>query len=254
MDMRRNAFKAALKAGQVQLGIWSSLPFAPISEFLSQSGFDWMLLDAEHAPVDIAGLLPLLQAAAAGPAMAAVRPPWNDRVLLKRVLDMGALTVLVPFVQTPEEAAEAVKSVRYPPRGLRGVSGATRASAYGQVPGYLNKADEEICLIVQVETTEALARLPEIAAVDGVDGVFIGPSDLSASMGHLGNPGHPDVQKAIEQAAKTIRAAGKAPGILAMGAEDAKRYRDWGFLFVACSIDLRILTLGVNELLKTMKS
>ena len=248
MELQHNAFKAGLKAGKPQLGIWSSLASPVVAEILGQSAFDWVLFDAEHAPVDLAGLYPLLQACAGGRASAAVRPPWNDMVLIKRVLDMGAQTVLLPFVQTPAEAAAAVASTRYPPDGLRGVSAATRAGGYGRRPQYLAQAGDNICTLVQVETVEALTQLETIAATPGVDGVFIGPSDLAASMGHLGQPGHPDVQAAIEAAARTILAQGKAPGILAMTATDARRYLNWGFLFVACSMDIRILVQGVDAL------
>lgn len=249
MEIQKNAFKAALAEGRLQRGLWSSLCSPLVAELLSQSGFDWILFDAEHSPIEVAGQLPLLQAAAVGTASLAVRPPWNDKVLIKRVLDMGAQTVLLPFVQTPEEAQDAVRACRYPPHGIRGVGGSTRSSAYGRVKDYAHLADDQVCVLVQVETAEALARLPEIAGVEGVDGVFIGPADLSASLGHLGNPGHEVVQVAIQKAAETIRAAGKAPGILATSATDARRYIDWGFLFVACGIDLRILSQGVDDLL-----
>lgn len=248
MELAHNAFKAALKAGKPQLGIWSSLVSPVVAEILGQSAFDWVLFDAEHSPVDLAGLQPLLQACAGGKAHAAVRPPWNDMVMVKRVLDMGAQTVLLPFVQTPAEAAAAVASTRYPPAGMRGVSAATRAGGYGRRPDYLARAGDNICTLVQVETAEALAQLDAIAATPDLDGVFIGPSDLAASMGHLGQPGHPDVQAAIQGAAKTILARGRAPGILAVSAADARRYLDWGYLFVACGLDLRILVQGVDAL------
>lgn len=248
MELAHNAFKAALKAGRPQLGIWSSLVSPVVAEILGQSAFDWVLFDAEHAPVDLAGLAPLLQACAGGKAHAAVRPPWNDMVMIKRVLDMGAQTVLLPFVQTPAEAAAAVASTRYPPAGVRGVSLATRAGGYGRRAEYLKRAGDNICTLVQVETVEALARIDAIAATPDLDGVFIGPSDLAASMGHLGQPGHPDVQAAIQGAAKAILAQGRAPGILAVTATDARRYLDWGYLFVACSMDIRILVQGVDAL------
>lgn len=249
-----NAFKAALWEGRLQLGIWSSLCSPMVAELLAQSDFDWVLFDAEHAPVEIAGLMPLLQAAGNGKAVPVVRPPWNDPVLIKRALDIGAQSLLLPFVETRAEAEAAVASVRYPTAGRRGVAGLTRASGYGRATGYLSRAAEEICLLLQVETAGALSRLPEIATVDGVDGVFIGPSDLAASMGHLGQPGAAEVQTAIREAARSIRAAGKAPGILATSAEDAKRYIDWGYLFVACGIDLKILVNGVDQLAATMRA
>jgi 4-hydroxy-2-oxoheptanedioate aldolase len=249
----RNTFKAALRDGRTQLGIWSSLCSPIVAEILAQSGFDWVMFDAEHSPVEISGLLPLLQAAGNGRASVVVRPPWNDSVLAKRVLDLGAQNVLFPFVQSPEEAAEAVRNVRYPPHGRRGVAGATRASGYGRQTDYHAGADAEICVLVQVETGEALAELETIAATPGVDGVFVGPSDLSASMGHLGRPGHPSVQREIERAAKVILAAGKAPGILASGAADARRYLDWGYRFVACASDIRVLANGVDTLLEEVR-
>ena len=250
-----NTFKAALAAGKPQLGLWSTLSSPVVSEIVANAGFDWILFDSEHSPVEVADLFGLLQAASSGgPSAHAVRPAWNDKVLIKKVLDIGAQTVLVPFVQSPEEAAEAVRACLYPPAGIRGVAGATRASAYGREKNYLTSANNEICLLVQVETGEALARLADIAAVDGVDGVFIGPSDLSASMGHLGNPGHPQVQDAIKAAAQTILKAGKAPGILATTAADARRYLDWGFLFVACSVDSVLLVKACDSLLAEVKA
>ncbi|UJW86428.1 HpcH/HpaI aldolase family protein [Devosia sp. SL43] len=248
MELAHNAFKAALKAGKSQLGIWSSLVSPMVAEILGQSAFDWILFDAEHSPVDLAGLYPLLQACASGKAHAAVRPPWNDMVMVKRVLDMGAQTVLLPFVQNPAEAAAAVASTRYPPDGVRGVAVATRAGGYGRRTGYLTRAGDDVCTLVQVETAEALAQLDAIAATPDLDGVFIGPSDLAASMGYLGQPGHPEVQAAIQAAVKTILAQGRAPGILALTAADARRYLDWGYLFVACGLDIRLLVQGVDAL------
>ena len=200
-----------------------------MAEILGQSAFDWVLFDAEHSPVDLAGLYPLLQASAGGKAHAAVRPPWNDMVMVKRVLDMGAQTVLLPFVQSPAEAAAAVASTRYPPSGVRGVSVATRAGGYGRRLDYLKRAGDNICTLVQVETLEALGQLDAIAETPDLDGVFIGPSDLAASMGHLGQPGHPDVQAAIRAAAKTILSQGRAPGILASNAADATALSRLGF-------------------------
>ncbi len=193
-------------------------------------------------------MLPLLQAANSGPASCVVRPAWNDPVLIKRVLDIGAQTVLLPFVQSSEEAHRAVQSCLYPPDGRRGVSGTTRAGDFGRTRNYLKTAAEQICVLVQVETGEALGRLGEIAGVAGVDGVFIGPSDLAASMGYLGNPGHAEVQAAIKAAVEPIHAAGKAAGILATSVPDAKRYLDWGYQFVACNVDVRIFVQGVDAL------
>ncbi|MDQ0314462.1 HpcH/HpaI aldolase family protein [Amorphus orientalis] len=237
----KNAFKARLLAGETQWGLWSSLASPVAAEALSLTGFDWMLFDTEHSPVEVAALQPILQAAAVGTAQAVARPAWNDKVLIKRLLDIGVQTVLVPFIQTPEEAEAAVAATRYPPEGIRGVAGSTRASRYGMAAGYLQSANEEICVLVQIETGQALERLEEIAAVKGVDGVFIGPSDLSASMGYLGQPGAEPVQDAIRSAAGRIAATGKASGILATKAEDALRYRDWGYKFVAAGVDTGLM-------------
>ncbi|MGV0761704.1 HpcH/HpaI aldolase/citrate lyase family protein [Tistrella mobilis] len=248
-----NDFKRRLTAGEVLNGFWLSLASPVASEALSLAGFDWLLFDGEHSPVDVAGVQPLLQAAATGTASAVVRPAWNDKVLIKRLLDIGAQTLLVPFVQSAEEAAAAVQASRYPPHGVRGVAGATRASRYGQTEDYFAVANQEICVLVQVETGEALGRLEEIAAVDGVDGVFIGPSDLAASMGHLGRPGHPEVQAALKDAAARIAATGKAPGILATNAADARRYVDWGYRFVAAGVDIGVLMAGAKAMLAEVR-
>lgn len=252
MELKKNRFKAAIKNNELQLGIWSSLCSPMGAEILGGADFDWILFDAEHSPVEIAGLYPLLQAAQSDTTHSIVRPAWNDKVLIKKVLDIGAQTVLIPYVQSAAEAADAVKSCSYPPQGVRGVAGATRASGYGRTKNYHKGAGEEICILVQVETGEALAELKEIAETLGVDGVFIGPSDLSASLGHLGNPSHPDVQDAIRDAVATIKAAGKAPGILAVNPVDAKRYIDWGYVFVACGVDVGLLVKSVDQLRRDM--
>lgn len=253
MKAPRNDFKRRLLAGELLDGLWMTLSSPVASEALALVGFDWLLFDSEHSPVDISGLQPLLQAAACGPSSAVVRPAWNDKVLIKRVLDIGCQTVLIPFVQSAEEAAAAVAATRYPPEGVRGVAGQTRASRFGLTSDYFEIANREICVLVQIETGEALKSLEEIAAVDGVDGVFIGPSDLSASFGFLGKPGTPEVQDTIRDAAARITAAGKAPGILATSPEDTRRYVDWGYRFVAGAIDLGLLVRGAQAALKAVR-
>lgn len=252
MQAPRNDFKRRLLAGEVQNGLWLTLCSPISSEALSLIGFDWLLFDTEHSPVDLGGLQPLLQAAATGTAQAVVRPAWNDKVMIKRALDMGAQTLLVPFVETPEEAEAAVAATRYPPNGIRGVAGGTRASRFGLTSDYFQIADAEIAVLVQIETAGALSRLEEIAAVPGVDGVFIGPSDLSASMGFLGRTSAPEVQAALEEAAYRIAATGKAPGILATNAIDAVRYCDWGYRFIAGAVDLGLLLKGAQGVLAQM--
>lgn len=249
MSAPKNAFKARLLAGEVQHGLWMSLASPVAAEALSLLGYDWLMFDTEHAPVEIAALQPLLQAAQGGQSACVARPAWNDRVLIKRMLDVGVQTILVPFVQDAEEAAAAVAATRYPPEGVRGVAGATRASRYGQAQDYLRTAGDEICVLVQVETGAALERLEEIARVPGVDGVFIGPSDLSASLGHLGNPGAEEVQAILRESARRIDACGRAPGILATNAADALRYRRWGYRFIAASLDIGLLVGGARQLL-----
>lgn len=248
-----NRFKRRLLAGEVQHGLWMSLASPVAAEALSLVGFDWLLFDTEHSPVEIAALQPLLQAAATGTADCVARPAWNDKVLIKRMLDVGVQTLLVPFVQSPEEAAAAVAAAKYPPEGIRGVAGATRASRYGTAPDYLVTANDEVCLLVQIETGAALDRLEDIAAVPGVDGVFIGPSDLSASLGHLGNPGAEPVQKVLADAARRTAANGKAPGILATNAADARRYRDWGYRFVAAAVDVGLLMGAARKTLTDLE-
>ncbi|TKW65949.1 MAG: 4-hydroxy-2-oxo-heptane-1,7-dioate aldolase [Paracoccus denitrificans] len=254
MPAPKNHFKQRLLAGETQLGLWMSLASPITAEALSLLGFDWLLFDTEHAPVEIAQLQALLQAAAVGSAHCAARPAWNDKVLIKRVLDVGAQTLLVPFVQNAEEAAAAVAATRYPPGGIRGVAGGTRASRYGTEPDYLMTANAEICTIVQIETRAALAQIEAICAVDGVDGVFIGPSDLSASLGHLGNPSAPQVQDQLRLAAEKVIACGKSPGILATTVTDAKRYREMGYRFIACGVDLGLLAGAAREVLAQMNT
>jgi 2,4-dihydroxyhept-2-ene-1,7-dioic acid aldolase len=254
MELSRNRFKQAIAAGQVQIGLWSSLCNSIAAEIVADSGFDWILFDSEHSPNEIPGLMAQLQASARGTASAIVRPAWNDAVLIKRVLDIGAQSILVPYVQDAEEARRAVAAIRYPPAGIRGVAAASRASRYGRVTDYLKKADSEICLLVQVETRAALDRLEAIAAVDGVDGVFIGPSDLSASFGHIGNPQHAEVQKALEDGVRRLKAIGKPAGILTLSEEEARRYVGWGYTFVAVGSDIGLLARGADALAKRFKA
>lgn len=249
-----NHFKQQLAAGAPLDGLWMSLCSPLAAEALGLVGFDWLLIDTEHAPADLAQVQPLLQAASAGNSSLVVRPAWNDKVLIKRALDMGAQTLLIPFVQTAEEAAAAVEATRYPPEGIRGVAGATRASRYGLAKDYFARANSELAVLTQVETVEALERLEEIAAVPGVDGVFIGPSDLAASFGKLGSPADPVVQDAIQSAAARLAKVGTPAGILATNATDARRYRDWGFQFVAGAVDLGLMMRAAAQTLADMKS
>ena len=248
MELPRNNFKRALLAGQQQIGLWVSLASAYSAEIVAGSGFDWLLLDTEHAPNEVDNTLAQLQAVAASPVSAVVRPAWNDTVLVKRHLDIGAQTLLVPYVQTEEEAAAAVAATRFPPRGVRGVAGMTRATRFGRVADYATRASEELCLLVQIETRKGLDHLEAIARMDGIDGVFIGPADLAAALGHLGDPAHPEVQSAIEDAVKRIRACGKGAGILATDEPTARRYIEWGTTFTAVGMDAMILARETERL------
>jgi 4-hydroxy-2-oxoheptanedioate aldolase len=254
MDLPRNAFKHALAAGKPQIGLWSSLSSSYSVEVIAGAGFDWILLDSEHSPADIENLLTQLQAAAPYPAHAVVRVPWNDMVTIKRTLDIGAQSLLIPYVSSAEEARAAVSYTRYPPTGVRGVAGTTRATRFGRVKDYAKRAHEEICVLVQVETQGALDSIEAICAIEGVDGVFIGPADLHASFGRTGEIAHPEVKPLIDQAIRRIRKAGKAPGILTPNEADARRWLECGALFVAVGADVGILARGAESLADKFKS
>lgn len=249
MELPRNPFKAALRAGRSQIGLWSSLPGAYVAELLAGAGYDWLLLDTEHSPGDPLTVLPQLQAVAPYATAAVVRPATNDPVLIKRFLDIGAQTLLVPYVQTPEEAAAAVAATRYPPAGIRGVSALTRATRFGRVAGYATRAEEELCLLIQIETGDALDRLEEIAAVDGVDGLFIGPADLAASLGYPGAAAHPEVVATVEDGIARIVAAGKPAGILTPDVAFAHRCITLGTTFTAIGVDAGLLARQSEALL-----
>lgn len=254
MEMPQNAFKRALKAGKAQIGLWSSLSSNYSVEVLAGAGFDWILIDSEHAPADLENLLRQLQAAAPYPTHPVVRVPWNDMVWMKRILDIGAQTLLVPYVSTADEARNAVAYTRYPPQGVRGVAGTTRASRFGRIKDYARRAHEELCLLVQVETQAALDDIEAIAAVQGVDGIFIGPADLHASLGHTGEIAHPEVKPLIDEAIRRIRKCGCAPGILTPNEADARRWLGCGALFVAVGADVGILARGAEALAAKFKS
>jgi 4-hydroxy-2-oxoheptanedioate aldolase len=248
MELPANNFKRALKANRLQIGLWCSLSSHYATELVAGSGFDWILLDTEHSPNDLESVLQQLQAAAPYPSHPVVRVPWNDMVTIKRYLDIGAQSLLIPYVQNAEEAKAAVAYTRYPPAGVRGVAGATRATRFGRAKDYAKRAHEEICVLVQVETQTALDQLEKIAAVDGVDGVFIGPADLHASLGYAGETNNPKVMPVIDDAIRRIRKAGKAPGILTGVEADAKRWIECGGLFVAVGADTGVLARGTEAL------
>ncbi|BBP59186.1 4-hydroxy-2-oxoheptanedioate aldolase [Pseudomonas sp. St316] len=255
MDMPINTFKQRLCSGEAQIGLWLGLADAYCAELAANAGFDWLLIDGEHAPNDLRTLLGQLQAVAPYSSQPVIRPVIGDTALIKQVLDIGVQTLLVPMVESADQARDLVRAIHYPPHGVRGVGSAlARASRWNSIPGYLDKADEQMCLLVQIESREGLANLDEIAAVEGVDGVFIGPADLSASMGFRGNPGHPVVQAAIEDAIARIRQAGKAAGILSADEKLARRYIELGAAFVAVGVDTTVLMRGLQTLAATFKN
>ncbi len=247
-----NPFKQALRQRQPRIGLWLGMASTIATEICAGAGFDWLMLDGEHTPNDLRSMLAQLQTIAGYACQPVCRVPVGETALIKQYLDLGMPNLLVPMVDTPQQAAALVQACRYPPQGIRGM-GTARASRWGRYTRYAQEANDQVCLLVQVETRLALANLDAIAAVEGIDGIFIGPSDLSASLGHAGNATHPDVQAAIEDAfARTLR-AGKAPGILTGDTALAERYLALGATFVAVGIDTQILLRGCDALLARFK-
>lgn len=241
MATSTNSFKTAMSSARPLIGVWSMMNSATAVEALSGSGFDWMLLDGEHSPLELKDAIDHLRVLNGGATLPIVRLPNNDPILFKRFLDAGASTIMLPQVQSATEAKAAVNAMRYAPQGARGVAAMHRASRYGRVPNYLQTANDGLCLIVQIETPSALDNLEEIASVDGVDALFFGPGDLSASMGVLGQPDHPRVQEAIASAFERARRVGKPAGVLAPNPAAAQRYLEMGFAFVSVANDLAML-------------
>jgi 4-hydroxy-2-oxoheptanedioate aldolase len=254
MQMPVNAFKRALQKGQPQIGLWVGLADSYVAELLASTGFDWLLIDAEHAPNDPRSVLRQLQAVAPYPVHPMVRPVHGNVELIKQYLDIGTQTLLIPMVETAEQAALMVAATRYPPRGMRGVGSAlARASRWNQTDGYLQRSDDEMCVLVQVESVAALDNLEAIAAVPGVDGVFFGPADLSASMGLIGKPMDPAVQGAIAQGIATVTKAGKAAGCLTSDNQVARDYLAQGATFVAVGVDTSLLVKAASQLAAAFK-
>lgn len=256
MKIPQNTFRDALKAGKPQIGCWVGFASPDVAEALAGCGFDWLLLDGEHAPNDPRSVLQQLRAVAPyTTTRPVVRAVEANVALVKQYLDVGAQTLLIPMVDTAEQAVLMVKAMRYAPDGIRGMGAAlARASRWNQVDDYLNQANGQMCLLVQAETVEAVKNLKAIAETEGVDGVFFGPADLSASMGYRGQPGHPDVQKVILDGIATVRAAGKAAGILATDPVLAQQYLDAGALFVAVGLDTSLLVKAATDLARRFKA
>jgi 4-hydroxy-2-oxoheptanedioate aldolase len=255
MQTLNNAFKAALHNKQAQIGLWLALADAYAAELCATAGFDWLLIDGEHAPNDLRSMLASLQALAAYPVQAVVRLPQGELNLIKQVLELGALTLLVPMIESAEQARHIVSATRYPPAGIRGVGSAiARSSRWAAHSDYLHTANAQICVLVQVETVKGLQHLGEIADVEGVDGIFIGPADLAASMGYLGQSDHPEVLRAIDAAITLIVNRGKAAGILCANEARAKHYLALGATFVAVGIDTALLAQAARKLAASFKS
>lgn len=259
-----NRFKQAMAQRQAQIGLWLGLADAYSAEILAGTGYDWLLVDGEHAPNDLRSILHQLQAIASAtsalppgvqPPHPVARVPVGDTALIKQFLDLGVQTLLVPMVDTAEQARQLVRATRYAPEGVRGMGSAlARSSRWQSYPQYVHEANQQICLLVQAETVEAMNNLDAIAATPGVDGVFIGPADLSASMGHPGNPGHPEVQAAIHDGIARILRAGKAPGILATTESQARQWLAAGALFVAVGVDTMLLASAAQDLLARFRT
>ena len=252
--MPENSFKKAIQSGKPQLGLWISLCSNYAAESVATAGYDWVLLDMEHSPSDMSTILGQLQAVQSTDTVPLVRPYWNDSVLVKRLLDLGAPALLFPMVQSAEEARSAVAATRYPPEGIRGVALTHRGNNFGRTTDYLQKINDENCVIVQIETKAAMACAKEIAEVDGVDGVFFGPADISADFGKLGTTMDPDVWVEIRKAADLVRSAGKPVGTLVTDPAFAIELLNNGFGFVACGTDAGLLARGADQLLATVKA
>lgn len=236
-----NTFRRDLLSGKPLYGCWSSLASHISTEVIGVAGFDWILLDGEHAPNEMATFVPQLMALKNSVSAPVVRPSWNNTVEIKRLLDAGFFNFLIPFVESADEARKAVQATRYPPQGVRGVSVSTRSNGFGSVSDYFKQINDNICVMVQIESLKGVQAAREIAAIDGVDSLFVGPSDLAAALGHLGNFNHPEVQAAIADVFAAAKACGKPSGILATVEADARRYAEMGCTFIGVASDLGLL-------------
>ncbi len=249
--IKQNQFKKALNDDKPSFGLWQGIPDSSVAEIGAGAGFDWVLIDAEHGPFDLRSVMSHLQAVEPYPVSALVRPVEGSTALIKQLLDIGAQTLLVPMVDSAEQAQQIVRAAKYPPQGIRGLgTSMARAANWNRTADYLTQANDEICIIVQIETLAGLQNLESIVNVEGVDAVFIGPSDLSAAMGYLGDPGHPDVIAAIENGFKVIQQAGKSAGVLAVTKELVETYIDAGAKFIGVGVDAALLANATRQLAK----
>ncbi len=253
MKLARNPFTHAIAKGEKQVGLWVSLTSPYAAEVIAHSGYDWAVIDMEHSPNEYTSTLGQLQAFSDSKTVAIVRPEWNNPVIVKRLMDLGAPGLIFPMINSVEEAELAVASTRYPPRGIRGVAGATRATKFGRLTDYVSRVDDETTVIIQLETADAIAQAEDIAAVDGVSGIFFGPADIAADIGKLGQPMHPDVWDLIKTAAQKLIAKGVPVGTLVLDADFAATLLNEGFTFVACGMDVSVLAKGVDALLASVQ-
>jgi 2-dehydro-3-deoxyglucarate aldolase len=248
-----NRFRRSLLSHERLIGCWASLASPISTEVLGYSGFDWLLIDGEHAPNDLQTIMLQLMALKDSPSAAVVRPQWAEPILLKRLLDLGVYNFLMPFIESAEQAALAVAATRYPPRGIRGIAIAHRSNRYGHVPEYFEQIDDNISVLIQIESRAGVDAVEEIAKVEGVDALFIGPSDLSASLGHFGKPNHPEVQEAMAHVLSVAKAQHKPVGILSAQEADCRRYLDLGMTVVAVGLDVTLLRNASRELCERFK-
>lgn len=251
-----NPFKQLLehRAHKTPIGTWVMSASPIVAEAVGMAGFDWGVIDMEHTPLDLMDLVHLLQAVGNTPMRPLVRVPWNDTVNVKRVLDAGASSLLFPFIQNGEEAARAVAATRYPPEGVRGMAGMSRGSRFGTTPDYFRAANANVCAVLQLETREAVARLEEIAAVSGCDALFVGPGDLSGTMGHVGQLTHPEVMALMADAARRANVLGVPIGTVGGNAETVAQYRAMGYDFVAVASDLGLLMRAAQAAAQALRA
>jgi len=254
MQLAKNQFLRAIQNGEKQVGLWVSMCSPYAAEVVAGAGFDWVVVDMEHAPNDVMSVAAQLQAFAGTATTTLVRPDWNDKVAIKRVLDVGAQGLVIPMVQSVAEAEQAVAATRYPPSGVRGVAGAMRATKFGRIADYAARVSDETALILQVETMAAIQQAEAIGGLDGVSGVFFGPADIAADLGHVGQPMHPDVWAVIKPAARRLIDQGVPVGTLVLDPAFATALFNEGFSFVACGLDTTLLAQGADALLQTVKS
>jgi 4-hydroxy-2-oxoheptanedioate aldolase len=252
MGISKNRFKAALEQDKVLFGMWMAIPNPTVAEIGAGAGFDWLLIDAEHGPFDIPTVMAHLQAIAAYPVAPIVRPVEGRTAIIKQMMDIGVQTLLVPMIDTAEQAGKVVRAALYPPQGVRGLgTSMARAAQWNRIPDYLHQANQEVFVIVQIETTEGLSNIEEIINTEGVGAVFIGPSDLSAAMGYVGSPEHPKVVAAVCAAIKTVRAAGKPAGVLAVTKDLVAEYTAAGANFIGVGADSGLLAKATRDLAAT---